>query len=59
MSSLFRKKSITKIVADSESGLSDGHGGHSLNKVLEVKDLTFMGIEIGRASCRERVSSPV
>ncbi len=44
MSSLFRKKSITKIVADSESGLSDGHGGHSLNKVLGVKDLTFMGI---------------
>jgi len=44
MSSLFRKKSIEKIVADSEAGLSDGHGGHSLNKVLGVKDLTFMGI---------------
>ena len=45
MSSLFRKKSIDKIVADSEAGLSDGHGGgHSLNKVLGVKDLTFMGI---------------
>ncbi len=44
MSSLFRKKSIDKIVADSEAGLSDGHGGHALNKVLGVKDLTFMGI---------------
>lgn len=44
MSSLFRKKSIDKIVADSEAGLSDGHGGHTLNKVLGVKDLTFMGI---------------
>ena len=44
MSSLFRKKSIAKIVADSEAGLSDGHGGHSLHKVLGVKDLTFMGI---------------
>ena len=44
MSSLFRKKSIEKIVADNEAGVSDGHGGHSLNKVLGVKDLTFMGI---------------
>ena len=44
MSSLFRKKSIDKIIADSEAGLSDGHGGNALNKVLGVKDLTFMGI---------------
>ncbi len=44
MSSLFRKKSIAKIVADTEAGLSEGHGGHSLHKVLGVKDLTFMGI---------------
>ena len=44
MSSLFRKKSIAKIVADTEVGLSEGHGGHSLHKVLGVKDLTFMGI---------------
>jgi APA family basic amino acid/polyamine antiporter len=43
MSSLFRKKSIDKIVADSAAGLSDGHGG-GLRKVLGVRDLTFMGI---------------
>lgn len=39
---LFRKKSIDKILADAEAGLSDGHG--VLNKVLGVRDLTFMGI---------------
>ncbi|HZG23873.1 MAG TPA: amino acid permease, partial [Chitinophagaceae bacterium] len=37
-----RKKSIDKILADAEAGLLDGHG--QLNKVLGVKDLTFMGI---------------
>src|SRR6478735_192981 len=41
--SLFRKKSIDKIVADSAAGLSDGHGS-GLRKVLGVRDLTFMGI---------------
>ncbi|HTI08068.1 MAG TPA: amino acid permease [Puia sp.] len=41
--SLFRKKSIDKIVRDAEEGLSDGHGG-GLKKVLNVRDLTFMGI---------------
>lgn len=40
--SLLRKKSIDKILADAEAGLLDGHG--QLNKVLGVKDLTFMGI---------------
>jgi len=40
---LFRKKSLDKIVRDAESGISDGHGG-GLKKVLNVKDLTFMGI---------------
>lgn len=40
--SVFRRKSITKILADAEAGLGDGHG--HLNKVLGVKDLTFMGI---------------
>ncbi|MFP5041776.1 amino acid permease [Parasediminibacterium sp. JCM 36343] len=44
MSMLFRKKTIDKIIADSEAGLSDGHGGGHMNKVLGVKDLTFMGI---------------
>ena len=42
--SLFRKKSLDRIVRDSEAGLSDGHGGGGLNKVLNVRDLTFMGI---------------
>ncbi len=42
--SLFRKKSIDKIVADAAAGVSDGHGGGSLRKVLGVRDLTFMGI---------------
>ncbi|MBS1627328.1 MAG: amino acid permease [Bacteroidetes bacterium] len=41
--SLFRKKSLDKIVAEAEAGLTDGHGTH-LKKVLGVKDLTFMGI---------------
>lgn len=41
--SLFRKKSIDKIVADAEAGLGDGHAS-GLKKVLGVKDLTFMGI---------------
>jgi len=39
---LLRKKSIEKILADAEAGLHDGHG--VLNKVLGVRDLTFMGI---------------
>jgi amino acid transporter len=43
MSSLFRKKSLDKIVADAAAGHSDGHGA-GLNKVLGVRDLTFMGI---------------
>jgi len=43
MGVLFRKKTIEKIIADSDAGFSDGHGS-SLNKVLGVKDLTFMGI---------------
>jgi APA family basic amino acid/polyamine antiporter len=42
--SLFRKKSLDKIVKDCKEGMSDGHGGGGLNKVLNVKDLTFMGI---------------
>src|SRR6185295_6363411 len=41
--SLFRKKSIDKIVQDAEAGFNDSHGSH-LKKVLNVRDLTFMGI---------------
>jgi APA family basic amino acid/polyamine antiporter len=41
--SIFRKKSIGKIVADANAGLDDGHG-ISLNKVLSVRDLTALGI---------------
>ncbi|MCB9056453.1 MAG: amino acid permease [Chitinophagales bacterium] len=40
---LFRKKSISKILRDSESGLGDGHS-IGLKKVLGVRDLTFFGI---------------
>jgi len=42
--SLFRKKSIDKIVEDAALGLSDGHSGSGLKRVLGVRDLTFMGI---------------
>ena len=41
--SLFRKKSISKIVADAQAGLGDGHAD-GLKKVLTARDLTFMGI---------------
>ncbi|PZF72538.1 amino acid permease [Taibaiella soli] len=41
---LFRKKSIQQIELEAASGLSDGHGSGGLNKVLGVRDLTFMGI---------------
>jgi basic amino acid/polyamine antiporter, APA family len=42
--SLFRKKSLDKIVADHEAGMSDSHGGGGLKRILGVRDLTFMGI---------------
>ncbi|WP_431216798.1 amino acid permease [Puia sp. P3] len=43
--SVFRKKSLNRIMKDSIEGVSDGHGGGvKLNKVLNVRDLTFMGI---------------
>lgn len=41
-SSLFRKKSIDKILRDAEEGVDAHHSG--LRKVLNVRDLTFMGI---------------
>jgi amino acid transporter len=43
VSSLFRKKSLDKILADAAAGETDGHNT-GLNKVLGVRDLTFMGI---------------
>jgi amino acid transporter len=42
--SLFRKKSLEKIHKDAAEGMTDGHGGGGLKKVLNVRDLTFMGI---------------
>lgn len=43
--SLFRKKSISSILEDAKSGLSDAsHSASGLNKVLRVRDLTAMGI---------------
>jgi APA family basic amino acid/polyamine antiporter len=44
--SIFRKKSISKILADVASGFSDSEhsGGSHLKKELNVKDLTLMGI---------------
>src|ERR1700760_2223786 len=42
--SIFRKKSIHKILADVASGFGDGEHGDSLKKELNVKDLTLTGI---------------
>ena len=43
--SLFRKKSIDKIVKDAEEGLVDDQHHHTgLKKVLTVRDLTLLGI---------------
>ncbi len=41
--SLFRKKSLDKIIQDAEAGLAEGHSA-GLKKVLGVRDLTSMGI---------------
>jgi amino acid transporter len=41
---LFRKKSIDKIVKEAAEGTTDGHHKTHLDKVLGVRDLTFMGI---------------
>ncbi|HEX7755994.1 MAG TPA: amino acid permease, partial [Niabella sp.] len=38
-SSIFRKKKIENTLAE-----SDGEGHHGLNKILTVRDLTFLGI---------------
>jgi APA family basic amino acid/polyamine antiporter len=43
--SIFRRKSLDKILADVQSGFSDSeHSGTHLKKELRVKDLTLMGI---------------
>ncbi|MEX8549000.1 MAG: APC family permease [Mucilaginibacter sp.] len=43
--SIFRKKSVSKLLEDLASGYGDSeHAGGKLNKVLRTKDLTFMGI---------------
>lgn len=39
--SLFRRKDISRIVAE---GGDDPHGSHGLHRVLSLKDLTFFGI---------------
>jgi basic amino acid/polyamine antiporter, APA family len=41
--SIFRRKSLEKIIRDAEAGLGDAHE-QKMNKVLGVRDLTFMGI---------------
>ena len=40
---LFRRKSIAKIQEEASAGFADGHS-EGLNRVLNVRDLTFMGI---------------
>lgn len=42
--SLFRKKSLATIMKDARDGVTDAHGGSGLNKVLNVRDLTLMGV---------------
>lgn len=42
--SLFRKKSIDKIIKDAEQGLSEHHEPGGLHRILTVRDLTYMGI---------------
>lgn len=44
INSIFRKKSLEKIARDAAEGCFDGHGGTGLSRVLNVRDLTFMGI---------------
>src|SRR5690606_2660276 len=44
LDNLFRRKSISQILEDSENGYGETDTNPSLKKVLKVKDLTFMGI---------------
>jgi amino acid transporter len=43
MKKLFRKKSISQILEDVNKGYGDGES-HSMNKVLGVRDITFLGM---------------
>ncbi len=42
--SLLRKKSIDKILKEAAQGEIDAHGKGGMNKILTVRDLTFMGV---------------
>lgn len=42
--SLFRRKSIDKILKEVAESGGDGHSGSGLKKILTVRDLTYMGI---------------
>jgi len=42
--SVFRKKSIDKIVKEAEASAANEQGGKGLKRILNVRDLTFMGI---------------
>ncbi|MEI8279435.1 MAG: amino acid permease [Bacteroidota bacterium] len=41
---IFRRKTIAQIEKEAASGMTDAHGMPNMNKVLTVRDLTFMGI---------------
>ncbi len=41
---VFRKKSIEKILRESEAGTGDSHGSGKMERILTVKDLTLMGV---------------
>lgn len=41
---VFRKKSIDKLLRESEAGETDGLHGGKMSKVLTVRDLTLMGV---------------
>jgi len=43
MKKLFRKKSISQILADVKTAYGDGES-HGMNKVLGVRDITFLGM---------------
>jgi amino acid transporter len=42
--SLFRRKSIDRILAESAAGRTDAHGQPGMHQILTVRDLTLMGV---------------